>query len=147
MALGDDELIERVKLILDERSARKLERDMDMAMRRSAMAMRAPRDELGKFTAEGVRSARTLETGFKGTFGRIGAAVTSTKALIATLGVGLIGKALLDANRLAQSLQAQLKVTEGSDAAAQGRFSALEKFATETPFQLNEVTQAFLDLR
>lgn len=74
-------------------------------------------------------------------------AAGSVAKLISALGLGVIIRDFFNVNREFQQLQAQLVTVTGSAEAAKPAFKFLEKFAEDTPFQLNEVVQAFTRLR
>lgn len=56
-------------------------------------------------------------------------------------------RGLIDINRQLEKFIAQLTTMQGSRGAALQTFSFIEKFAVDTPFQIDEITQAFIDLR
>jgi len=65
---------------------------------------------------------------------------------IAIGAVGLL-RGLININREFERLQAQLQTTEGSAFGARKAFDRLEEFAIETPFELDGLTAAFVNLR
>jgi hypothetical protein len=92
-------------------------------------------------TKKGIDSA---EKSFKG--------LSSTVTKLAAAGFGIaaiksFGEAMLDANVEAQKLNASLVSVTGSQAAASRAFKNLSDFATRTPFQLNQVVQAFIKMK
>jgi hypothetical protein len=92
-------------------------------------------------TKKGIKQA---EQSFKG--------LQSTVTKLAAAGFGLaaiksFGEAMLDANVEAQKLNASLVSVTGSQAAASRAFKNLTDFATKTPFQLNQVVQAFIKMK
>lgn len=92
-------------------------------------------------TKKGIKSA---EKSFKG--------LSSTVTKLAAAGFGLVaiknfGEAMLDANVEAQKLNASLVSVTGSQEAASRAFKNLSDFATKTPFQLNQVVQAFIKMK
>lgn len=60
---------------------------------------------------------------------------------------GYLAKQMFDTNAEFQRLNASLITVEGSAERAQKAFKTLQTFATDTPYELTEVTQAFVDLR
>ncbi len=82
---------------------------------------------------------------------RIGRSAQATIGILAGLGVSLgvaeIATGIAQVNAQFQDLQTSLKVATGSAAAADQAFAGLRVFAKETPFQLSEVTQAFISLK
>lgn len=92
-------------------------------------------------TKKGVQSA---EKSFKG--------LSSTVTKLAAAGFGIVaiksfGEAMLSANIEAQKLNASLVSVLGGEAAASRAFQNLSDFATRTPFQLNEVVNAFIKMK
>jgi hypothetical protein len=67
--------------------------------------------------------------------------------LLGGLSVAGTVKFLVDVNREFGRMMAQLRTISGSDAGAQAIFRQLQDYAQKTPFQLNEVTQAYITLR
>ena len=67
--------------------------------------------------------------------------------LVAIFSVGAIAKGIFNTTREFQRLEAQLKTVTGSAANASRAFKNLEKFAKETPFQVEENVEAFIRLR
>lgn len=59
---------------------------------------------------------------------------------------GTLG-ALFESNRNFEQLSASLKTVIGSTENAQAAFTLIENFATATPYQLNEVVEAFISVR
>lgn len=59
---------------------------------------------------------------------------------------GTLG-ALFESNRNFEQLSASLKTVIGSTENAQAAFTLIENFATATPYQLNEVVEAFIRLK
>ncbi|WP_296988202.1 tape measure protein [Thalassospira sp. UBA1131] len=82
---------------------------------------------------------------------RIGRSAQATIGILAGLGVSLgvaeIATGIAQVNAQFQDLQTSLKVATGSATAADQAFAGLRVFAKETPFQLSEVTQAFISLK
>lgn len=92
---------------------------------------------------------------FSRSMGQARGSTVSLNSQLAKLGVtlgagfGLLkaAKFLLDTNREFERLNAQLITVTGSQDAATAAFQRLEKFAAETPFQIEENVQAFVRLR
>ncbi len=55
--------------------------------------------------------------------------------------------AIFSANTTFEKLSASLKTVTGSTEAAQEAFALIEKFAVDTPYQLNEIVEAFIRLQ
>lgn len=75
-----------------------------------------------------------------GAVGVLGTALTA-------LGISKLADAAIDANREMQSLQASMKIATGSVEAAAAQMDKLKKFATETPYGLEQSVNAFLKLK
>jgi len=79
-----------------------------------------------------------------------GVARTLTKTL-GTIGLGIgvagITRDLFAVNVEFDKLQASLVTVTGSEAAAETAFKNIQKFASETPYQINEVTSAFIKMK
>jgi hypothetical protein len=69
------------------------------------------------------------------------------KGLFVSLGAVSIGKSIISTTREIDSLKATLETLEGSRAGANRAFSFISDFASTTPFQLQQVTQAFIKLK
>lgn len=89
----------------------------------------------------------SLKTGI----GKIGGAADSIRGKV----LGMIGafaglsafKGLINTNIEAQKLGAQLKSVTGSAEKGAAAFNEIKKFAATTPFELNNVTKAFIKLK
>ncbi len=68
------------------------------------------------------------------------------KGAAATLGLGLIGREIISVTSEFQKFEAVLKNTLGSNSAAQIALSEIEKFASATPFSVQELTSSFVKL-
>lgn len=55
--------------------------------------------------------------------------------------------AIFQANKTFEQLSGSLKTVTGSTKAAQEAFALIEKFAINTPYQLNEIVEAFIQLK
>ena len=93
-------------------------------------------NNLSRASGDAERSASKLSSAAKLFGGALAAA-------------GLFGLAtnVAKANAEFQSLNASLKVATGSTVAATVAFNEIKKFAVETPYQLNQVVEAFLKLK
>jgi len=69
------------------------------------------------------------------------------KGIVATLGLGMLAKDVLDTNRNFESLRMQLNGVMGSAAAGAMAFDESMKWAVKTPFELKDITQAFITLK
>ena len=63
--------------------------------------------------------------------------------LVGAAGFGAFVKSVIETNRSFQSLEATLKTFLGSTEKARGAFDVLEKFASRTPFSVEEVIRSF----
>jgi len=71
----------------------------------------------------------------------------SLVALAGVAGFGLLTRKLIDVNAEFQTIKSSLKTVTGSAEAASLAFDKIERFATTTPFDLQQVTQAFIKLK
>ncbi|WP_085582003.1 tape measure protein [Thalassospira mesophila] len=81
----------------------------------------------------------------------LGTSARSVIGILGTFGVGFsvaqIASGIAEVNTQFQDMQSALKVATGSVTAADAAFANLRVFAKETPFQLSEVTTAFIRLK
>lgn len=109
--------------------------------------LRQGEGSLDKFDKRANRAALSSSTALQ----RIGRSAQATIGILAGLGVSLgvaeIATGIAQVNAQFQDLQTALKVATGSATAADQAFAGLRVFAKETPFQLSEVTQAFISLK
>lgn len=82
--------------------------------------------------------------GATGSFSRMGRVVTGVAA---ALGGMQIGRFIFRTNVEFQKLETQLTSVTGSAEAAEEAFSLITDFATETPFEVQNLTRAFTDLQ
>lgn len=85
------------------------------------------------------------------TEGRMGSSFsameTAAKSLVAAFGGLKLAQDFLDVNKRFDALNASLITVTGSSAAAGLAFESLQKFATETPYHLDEVVQSFIKMK
>jgi phage tail tape-measure protein len=62
-------------------------------------------------------------------------------------GIGYLAKSLIDVNAEFQTIKSSLKTVTGGTKEAAKAFELIEKFATTTPFDLQQVTQSFIKLK
>jgi hypothetical protein len=79
--------------------------------------------------------------------GKMSSAAKLFGGVLAAAGVLTLATNVAKATAEFQSLSASLKVATGSSAAASAAFSEIQKFAAETPYQLNQSVEAFLRLK
>ncbi len=84
---------------------------------------------------------------FTGNVGNYKTAFNGIGGLFATLGVGLGASEIINATRSYERLFAILRQGLSSDLQAETIFSQLKQFAATTPFQLEEITGAFVKLQ
>lgn len=97
------------------------------------------------------RSLRSLGSESKKTERATDGLAKSVKNLVGAyvgIGTAVAGfRQFINVNRQFQVLQSTLKVATGSAEAASAKFKELNDFAANTPFQLTEVTEAFIKLK
>lgn len=79
----------------------------------------------------------------KSSLGSLKSAVFSVQGVLAGLAGGAVVKNIIDTNVEFQKLEASLTTFTGSAESAKKEFEALSEFASQTPFQLEEVVGAF----
>lgn len=91
-----------------------------------------------------------VRAGFKG----IGASISglqqnvfNLKTAVAGLGAAFALKGIINTNKEVQKLQAQLRTFTGSAEAASAKWEELLDFASETPFQIQDVVSSFQRLK
>ena len=67
--------------------------------------------------------------------------------LAATVGIGAIAKSVFSTVASFEKMEASLKTVTGSAENAAGAMRKIQKFTSETPFQVSEVTNAFIKLK
>jgi len=77
----------------------------------------------------------------------LGKLKTQVVALAASLGAGALAKSFLDSAVAVENFKNQLTTIEGSSEAAEQSLDWIRDFATQTPYDLNEVTGAFVKLK
>jgi len=96
--------------------------------------------------ARGVAQSQGLLKSLDGTAKGVTGTLNLLKGAAATLGLGLIGREIIDVTSQFQKFEAVLKNTLGSDSAAQIALRDIEKFAASTPFSVQELTSSFVKL-
>jgi hypothetical protein len=79
--------------------------------------------------------------------GMIGGMGGMIAGVFAGVSITEIGTGLFNVNRQTESLMAQLKTAEGSEAMADSVFANLSEFAAKTPYELDQLTEAFTRFR
>lgn len=110
--------------------------------------MAAIRNLVIRFNSEADSFIRDLETAVGGTeqlkAGLAGIAVIAGAVSAATIG---LGQAAVATGSEFEQLMARLKTTLGSEGAAAAAFKVIQQFSATTPFQVSEVTEAFISLK
>src|SRR3546814_239216 len=73
--------------------------------------------------------------------------IFSLRGALAGLGVGLVLRGIIETSAEFQRLQTSLKTVTGSTEAATAAFNQIKRFAASTPFDLKQVTTAFVKLK
>lgn len=94
-------------------------------------------DDLGNSAATAHRSIGLLGEGLKGFVG----------SLVGGLAIGALASDILRTNREMESLRTQLVGVTGSIAAGKEAFSFVQKFAADTPFEIDGLTKSFILLK
>lgn len=109
--------------------------------------------ELDKLQGAGKRAAEGVNTA-EGAAKKLGVSLSGVNPLLGAFGVSLgavglaqLTKDILDTNREMESLRARLKAITGSAEEAQRSFSFIQQFAKDTPFEIADVTKAFITLQ
>lgn len=79
-----------------------------------------------------------------GTFGGLASAAVG---VFAGLGLGRVARDIINTGRRFEDLRAQLRTVTGSASAASAAFNEIQQFAATTPFQVDELTNAFIILQ
>lgn len=114
---------------------------MDIAtlgIRVDATEARLAAIELEKLSTAGGKTAQSMSAVEKATKGLTG--------LFAGIGVGMLVKEVIDVNREFQTLRTSLITTAGSADKAGIAFKFIQDFAAKTPFDVQQVTTAFIRL-
>lgn len=90
--------------------------------------------------------ARDMAGEVRNALGTVGRFISSPLGMLGlTVSAGAVAKGIFDANVQFQRFQAQLRTFEGNR--APDVFERLQKFAITSPFELAEITEAFITLR
>lgn len=92
---------------------------------------------------KGLKGAQTQLGMFKKDVAQIGVGV----AAIGGAGVGLLLNDIIDVNAQFQTMKSTLTTLTGSQAAGSAAFDMIEKFARETPFNLEQAVEGFSKLK
>ena len=100
-------------------------------------------DKYGKEAEEAGKKSRKLKDETQG----VGQALGSLRGLLGGLGLAAFTKDLIDTNKEFSLLRASLETVTGSSQAAEQAFNRISDFAASTPFDLQQVTEAFIKLK
>ena len=98
--------------------------------------------ELRRFNT-GLENAQRKATAFAAAMIRIG----TVAATAAATGMAALGKSVITLSAQFESYQATLETIEGSSAKAEKALDWISNFAKQTPFEVAELTEAFVRLR
>jgi len=97
-----------------------------------------------------AKSAKNVGKGIGGVFKKLSGVLfnfkTSLIALAGAGGFGMLAKGIIDTGIEFENYKATLKTVLGSQEKANKSFEWLEKFASSTPFAINELTESFVKL-
>jgi len=97
----------------------------------------------GAFTYVGksaFNSLKTIQQGLTGIYAKV-------TALAGGVGLGFLAKDFLSTAVATEKLKLTLETLEGSSDKAKESFAWISKFATKTPYELNQVTESFIRLK
>lgn len=89
----------------------------------------------------------SVQSGLRGLSGGVSAMTAAIGALAGTAGLATIASQFVQVNMEAQKLRASLTTVTGGTQSAAAAFEMLSRFAATTPFQLSEVTSAFIKMQ
>ena len=102
--------------------------------------------QIDKINASVVKPQSSSTPSFSGD-GLAGMAAGAAKVAAAALAIKAAMSGLVGANFEFQNLMASLETVTGSADKAKAAFATIETFARDTPFTLNQVTEAFIKLK
>ena len=147
------DLVLSTRLIADAKGFREeiktSRRDLDRLAGSSGKTGRAARGagrSLGRMGGDARRAGTRLRR-LNDESRNLTAGLGGLRTMVAALGLGLLARSIVRTNVEFQTLSASLRTVTGSAEAAGSAFAALDKFAAETPFQLQEVVGAFIKLK
>jgi len=102
-------------------------------------------------TAQALNSIQRQLSGIQGQVGRMNSAfgglASAAVGVFAGLGLGRVARDIVNTGRRFEDLRAQLRTVTGSAANATAAFNRIQEFASTTPFQVDELTSAFIILQ
>lgn len=96
---------------------------------------------------EAVREAEAGTNRLKNSTSGVSSAFGGLKGAIAAIGLATVATDIVKTATEFERLRSVLATLEGSEGGGNARFEELKKFATTTPFELNEVVQSFSRLK
>jgi hypothetical protein len=132
-----------IELVFDRGQARRTEEETQASLRR-ATDMDVPTAEMDRFARNARADLASVGKTGEGVFASLKSKIMGLAAGISALAVG---KFIFDVNRETESLVAQLSNLEGSAEKGRAAFAAISEFASRTPFEVAELTKAFVILR
>ena len=113
---------------------------------RAAQELRSLEARIASTGREAVKAGGFLEKFRTGAIMGLGAAAAQSAIGVLGEGVRAAGAFAVDTAANFERLRTALETTTGSQAAANAKFAELQKFAAETPFSLEEVTEGYIKL-
>jgi hypothetical protein len=112
--------------------------------KRLADALRGSDAKLRQFASSGTAALGSVNTSLRATVARAAAA---SVALAAVYGTAAAARAIVRTSSDFEQLNLQLETVTGSAAGAKRAFDLIRDFAVRTPFQIQGITRAFIDLQ
>jgi len=104
-----------------------------------------------RFVLSAKDKTRAAFKSVRGNLAGMGRGVTGLQTQLLGLagigGIGFLAKKLIDVNAEFQTIKSSLKTMTGGTKEAAEAFELITEFATETPFDLQQVTQSFIKLK
>jgi hypothetical protein len=138
---------EKSKVSLESRKLAREQKDVGEAARRTAADQRRLADAL-RSTESATKSGAGAFGSLTSMIGGIAGGQLAADAVKAIAGAVIdLGKAVITTGANFESLRARLKTVEGSSEGAAMAFSMIQDFAKKTPFEVENITEAFTQLR
>lgn len=119
-----------------EKSAKRIQKDLEK--------VKGSADKAAKATDKTDQAFRRMAKGSE-IAGKVARGLAVTMGAVAT-GVGALGKSVIETGASFEKLRAQLKTATGSAEGAEKALGFIRDFAKNTPFQVTEITEAFVKL-
>lgn len=101
---------------------------------------------LMKLESQGKRAERATD-GLTNRFKILNTTAKTSVAILGGIAIGKITSDFISVNKEFDRLNASLVTVTGSTEAANAAFETLQEFSKETPFQISEVTEAFIKMK